>query len=116
MAKDFKISVQRKGEDVHLKLRGDFDGTSAHELLNALRTSCATCSQVYIHTGSLKTLHPFGLHVFHSHFDLLKGKSLDLVFTDEHASRLAPEKGVLFDLTISTIPPASQPETPALVT
>ena len=110
MAKDFKISVQRKGEDVHLKLRGDFDGTSAHELLNVLRRSCAPCSKVYLHTGSLKTLHRFGLQVFHSNFDLLKGKSLDLVFTGEHASRLAPEKEMLFDLNISIIPPASQPE------
>ena len=111
MAKGFKISFQRKGENAHLRLRGDFDGTSAHELLNALKTSCAPCSQVYIHTGSLKTLHRFGLQVFYSHLDFLKGKSLDLVFTGEHASPLAPEKGAIFDLTISTIPPASQPET-----
>jgi len=110
MAKDFKISVQMKGEDVHLKLRGDFDGTSAHELLNVLRRSCAPCSKVYLHTGSLKTLHRFGLQVFHSNFDLLKGKALNLNFIGEHASRLAPEKGMLFDLNISIIPPASQPE------
>ena len=116
MAQDFEISVQMEGEDVHLKLKGDFDGISAHELLDALATSCAPCSQVYIHSGSLKTLDQFGLQVFHSHFDHLKGTSLDLAFTGEHASRLAPEKGVLFDLTISTIPPASQLETPALVT
>jgi len=110
MAKDFKIFVQMKGEDVHLKLRGDFDGTSAHELLNVLRRSCAPCSKVYLHTGPLKTLHRFRLQVFHSNFDLLKCKSLDLVFISEHASRLAPEKGMLFDLNISIIPPASQPE------
>ena len=116
MAQDFEISVHRVSEDIHLKLTGDFDGISAHELLNALGTSCAPCSQVYIHTGSLKTLDQFGLQVFHSYFDRLKGTSLDLLFTGEHASRLAPEKGVLFGLTISTIPPASQPETPALVT
>jgi len=111
MAQDFEIFVHRKGRDIHLKLKGDFDGISAHELLNALATSCAPCSQVYIHTGSLKTLDQFGLQVFHSHFDRLKGTSLDLVFTGEHASRLAPEKGVLFDLTISTIPRASELET-----
>ena len=116
MAQDFEVSVHRKGEDIHLKVKGDFDGISAHELLDALATSYAPCSQVYIHTGSLKTVDQFGLQVFHSHFDLLKGSSLDLVFTGEHASRLAPEKGVLFDLTISTIPPASQLEAPALVT
>jgi len=116
MAQDFEISVHRKGEDLHLKLKGDFDGISAHELLNALGTSCAPCSQVYIHTGSLKTLDRFGLQIFHSHFDRLKGTSLDLVFTGEHASRLAPEKEVLFDLTISTIPPAGQLQIPTSVT
>jgi anti-anti-sigma regulatory factor len=69
MAQDFEISVHREGEGIHLKLKGDFDGISAPELLNALGTSCAPCSQVYIHTGSLKTLDQFGLQVFHSHFD-----------------------------------------------
>jgi hypothetical protein len=111
MAQDFEISVQRKGEDIHVKLRGDFDGISAHELLNALKTSCAPCSQVYIHTDSLRTLHPFGLQVFHSHFDVLKGTSLHLVFSGKHAFSLAPEKRVLFDLTVSTIPLDSQSET-----
>ena len=85
MAQDFEIFVQMEGEDVHLKLKGDFDGISAHELLDALATSCAPCSQVYIHSGSLKTLDQFGLQVFHSHFDHLKGTSLDLAFTGEHA-------------------------------
>jgi anti-anti-sigma regulatory factor len=110
MGTDFEISIQKKGEDVYLKLRGGFDGTSAYELLYILQTHCNSGSQVFIHTSCLGTIYPFGLDVFRNNFDMLKGKSLDLVFTGEHASLLAPEKEALFDLTISTIPPVSQSE------
>jgi anti-anti-sigma regulatory factor len=93
MARNFKISVHRNGERLHLKLRGDFDGTSAHELLSALNkhTNHAT-ARVFIHTSSLSMIHPFGLDVFHGNLSSIKGKSLDLVFTGESASRLAPQE------------------------
>lgn len=35
MAANFRISTHRNSENLHLKLYGDFDGTSAHELINA---------------------------------------------------------------------------------
>jgi anti-anti-sigma regulatory factor len=95
MATNFKISVHRNGENLHLKLRGDFDGTSAHELLSALNkyTNHSTV-RVFIHTSCLSMIYPFGLDVFHGNLSSIKGKSLDLVFTGENASRLAPEKHV----------------------
>jgi len=37
MAARFRISIHRNSENLHLKLMGDFDGTSAHELLNVLK-------------------------------------------------------------------------------
>jgi hypothetical protein len=41
MASNFKILVHRNSENLHLKLTGDFDGTSAQKLLNALLRSHA---------------------------------------------------------------------------
>ena len=92
MATNFKICAHRNGENVHLKLRGDFDGTSAHELLKTLKKYSNHTSRVFIHTSSLKNIHPFGLNVFHKNLHLLNGKSLDLVYTGKHASRIEPEK------------------------
>ena len=104
MATNFRISVHRNSENLHLKLMGDFDGISAHELLELLKRYSNRTLKVFIHTSCLGNIHHFGLNVFHNHLDVLKGKSLELVFTGENASQLTPEKPMLFDLIISTIP------------
>jgi anti-anti-sigma regulatory factor len=106
MATNFRIAVHRNDENLHLKLTGDFDGNSAYELLEAIRTHSKQASRIFIHTSSLKAIEPFGLDVFHTHFDLLKGKSMELVFTGENAAALAPDQPSAFDLSISTIPDA----------
>lgn len=108
MAKNFRISTHRNDENLHLKLMGDFDGTSAFELLNVLKGKSDRTSKVFIHTSGLRNIYPFGLNVFHNNLNVLKGKLAELVFTGENASRLAPEKAVLSDFTISTIPLVEQ--------
>jgi len=110
MATNFKISVHRNSENLHLKLKGNFDGISAHQLLDILRRYSHRTSRAFIHTSCLGDIHPFGLSVFHNHLEVLKGKSLELIFTGEHALQLAPERPLLFDLTIWTVPPASSSE------
>ena len=85
MATNFKIAAHRNGGTLHLKLVGDFDGTSAHELLNTLKKRGDHTSRVFIDTGSLRNIYPFGLNVFHTNLNVLKDRSLDLVFTGEHA-------------------------------
>lgn len=108
MAKNFRISTHRNYENLHLKLMGDFDGISAFELLNVLKGKSDRTSKVFIHTSGLRNIYPFGLNVFHNNLNVLKGKFAELVFTGENASRLAPEKAVLSDFTISTIPLVEQ--------
>jgi len=112
MATNFRISIHRNSENLHLRLMGDFDGISAHELLKNLKRYSYRTSKIFIHTNCLGEIHPFGLNVFHTHLDVLKGTSLELVFTGEHASRLAPEKPMLFNLIISTVSPIAISETP----
>jgi len=107
MARKFGISVHRNDQNIHLKLVGDFDGISAHELLRVLKRYCRRSSRVFIHTSCLRSIHPFGQNVFHTHLALLKGQSVELVFTGENASELAPQRGALFGLTISTAPPGA---------
>ncbi|NVM25491.1 MAG: hypothetical protein HWN70_06195 [Desulfobacterales bacterium] len=112
MAINFKISVHRNSENLHVKLMGDFDGISAHELLDILKRYSNRTSRVFIHTSCLETINPFGLNVFHNHLDVLKGRSLELLFTGENASQLAPEKPRLFDLIITVPPVANSGTTP----
>ena len=107
MATNFEVFVHRNSENLHIKLMGDFDGISAHELLDILRRYSNSTSRVFIHTSCLKDIRPFGLNVFQGNLDVLKGKSLKLVFTGENASQLAPQEPMLFDLTISTMAPVA---------
>ena len=48
MASNFKILVHRNSDSLHLKLVGDFDGTSAHELLNSLTKNARGVRRVFI--------------------------------------------------------------------
>jgi hypothetical protein len=104
MTTNFRIFVHRNGENLHLKLIGDFDGTSAHELLSVLKRYCNRISRVFIHTSCLRDIHRFGRNVLHDNLDVLNGQSITLVFTGENASKLAPEKPMFSDLMLSTIP------------
>jgi len=93
MASNFRIFVHRNSDSLHLKLAGDFDGTSAFELLDMVKKNGAGLRKVFIHTSSLKTIYPFGLQVFEKSLSELKGSSFQLLFTGEHAQQIAPTGG-----------------------
>lgn len=90
MASNFKILVHRNGDSVHLKLAGDFDGSSAFELLDVVKKHGRALHKMFIHTDSLKAVHPFGPDVFKKNLSDLKGSSLQLFFTGEDAQQIAP--------------------------
>ena len=92
MAKNFKVFVHRNSENVHLKLTGDFDGTSAHELLDVMRRNSFRTSRVFIHTESLEQIDPFGREVFRNNLNAVKTTSLRLLFTGSNARQLASEE------------------------
>jgi len=96
MASNFSISVHRDDKNIHLKLAGDFDGSSAYELLNALKKHCRGASRAFINTRRLKQIHPFGRDVLKNHLDILNGRCIPLVFTGENAEQLAPEGSKYF--------------------
>lgn len=89
MAANFKILVHRSSESLHLKLVGDFDGTSACEVIHALSENGGT-RRIYIHTAGVKEVHDFGRAVFQNHYPLKDNQEVQVVFTGEHASDIAP--------------------------
>ena len=94
MATNFKITLHQNSDDLHLMLDGDFDGSSAYELLSILEKSCRLVSKVFIHTNGLRHIHPFGSSLFQSLFsDIEPCKDILLEFTGDHARKLAP-KGI----------------------
>jgi hypothetical protein len=73
---------------MHLKLIGDFDGSSAYQLVDKLKECCVKSDHVVIDTNYLRDIHPFGLNILSYHMLTLKGLLSNITFVGEHADRM----------------------------
>ncbi len=89
MACNFKILIHRKDDNLHMKLVGDFDGTSAYELLDHIGKSCPKFATTFVHTGCLEKIIPFGVGVFKNNLNDYKKRQDHLVFTGENAAQFS---------------------------
>jgi len=94
VASNFRIFYHRNSDNLHLKLAGDFDGSSATELVNVIKEKRCGASKVIIHTSSLRNIHPFGLNTFRQNFGDIINLSICILFTGEYACQMSPEKGL----------------------
>ena len=85
MANNFKISIHRTNNTLHINLMGDFDGNSAFELLNMLKDNVNGNTRVIIDTGGLKRIYPFGREVFNHNLSRVKNHRADVEFMGENA-------------------------------
>ena len=90
MASNFRILFHRNSDNLHLKLMGDFDGSSAHQLINILKEQNGNVSKFFIHTCNLSSMDPFGLDVFQKSSSVNK-LSDRLTFTGEYSDKMALE-------------------------
>ena len=90
MAPNFKIFSHQNSDNLHLKLMGDFDGSSAYELINTLEKYHGNGGRVFIHTCALSSVHPFALDVFQKNGSIKK-LSQSLTFTGEYGATIAPQ-------------------------
>ena len=89
MASTFGITIDNNSADFSLKLAGDFDATSAYELMYAIKKLPYDAAKLYIYTDGLKTINIFGLDIFHKFMRSLNGQSVKIVFTGNYASQLS---------------------------
>lgn len=90
MACNFRMNRKKKNKNLHLWLKGDFDGSSAHELLNCLRDDCSGFHQVVIHTDYLKKIIAFGCVIFQTNYTGSSSQSGLVVFSGKNAEQIAP--------------------------
>ena len=64
MSANFKVRVKENNGDLHLNPRGDFDGSSAWELVNLLQEKYDGKGQIIIDTRNLLDICPFGCSTF----------------------------------------------------
>jgi anti-anti-sigma regulatory factor len=91
MASNFGITVDKVCDGFGLVLEGDFDATSAYELIYAIKKLPEDTQKVSIHTNGLENIYPFGLDVFSKYMSSLNGQSTKIVFTGNNASHLSSE-------------------------
>ena len=88
MARNFNIYSFKTRDSLHLKLAGDFDGSSAHELINVLLDHSRDCFDIFIDTDGLKSLHPFGIEVFKKNMGTTKLTIKNLVFIGSNGNKI----------------------------
>jgi len=94
MASNFRIYCYQNKDNLHLKLMGDFDGSSAYELINTLKKYRGIVGRVFIHTCFLSSVYSFGLDVFQKSCTIKKLSRI-LIFTGEYGNKLAPHGSIL---------------------
>jgi stage II sporulation protein AA (anti-sigma F factor antagonist) len=86
MAKNFRVCAKETGkQSLALQLFGDFDATSACELIHLLTESIKTNAKVAIDTDGLKTINAFGLAVFLPRMSRLDKKRTDIEVTGRYS-------------------------------
>ena len=88
MASNFRIDRDQRGDGLHLELTGDFDGTSAYELINTLQTYGHGTGSILIDTSNLSCIHPFGIAVFQKN-STARRMSRRITFTGEYGTEMA---------------------------
>jgi hypothetical protein len=89
MATNFRIIIHRNSDNLHLKLIGNFDGSSACELINIMASKASKKGKIFIHTANLSAIHPFGKDLFHEKARGYYKMGNNITFTGKLGSQLA---------------------------
>lgn len=96
MALSFRIVMQENGENLDLRLMGDFDGSSACELLEVLKDKAYAVQNVFIHTNELGEVYPFGQNTFEKRASELRGDLRKIHFMGDKAELVSPDRSLRF--------------------
>ena len=88
MASNFKLFSYKTGDSLHLKLYGDFDGSSAHELIHTLKKCSSRFHQIFIDTEDLGVIHSFGKDVFLKYYGFFDTRMKNLIFIGKNKLKL----------------------------
>ena len=89
MALNFGITISKNSDGFELQLDGDFDITSAYEVIYAIKKLPEDTAIVYVNTNYLKKIHPSGLDVFSGFMNSIKGQSDRIVVTGNNSNAIS---------------------------
>jgi len=88
MAHNFKINIHPTIDNLYIRLMGDFDGSSAFELINAIKGNLKNSKYVKIDTRKLKKVYPFGQEVFNQNWSNVKDMQIEIEFVGPNALQI----------------------------
>ncbi|MFH2066859.1 MAG: hypothetical protein ABIK15_16795 [Pseudomonadota bacterium] len=91
MSSNFHIEVRKTNDNLHIILKGDFDGNSAWELVNLLDKHCKANGKVIIDTRYLGKIYAFGCNIFRNRLNRRVLPPSQIVFRGESAGQIAVE-------------------------
>lgn len=93
MAQNFKISIHRTRKDLLVGLSGDFDGSSALELIHVLSRNGTDSRNILVNTSGVGMIHPFGREVLLRNSFRLNGLRPRIRFVGNRKERLRVKGG-----------------------
>ena len=97
MATNFKIKAYRVGDELHINLTGDFDGSSAWELLNDMNEKVdVNVRRILVDTNGLKNVHPFGRMILQKQMPLKRRFHRKIVFLGRNADKITDHSDAMF--------------------
>ncbi len=90
MSSNFHIQCQKRNGNLHLRPKGDFDGTSTWETIHMMRHMYEGNGRIYIDTSQLGKVLGFGCTTFRCCFREGGIPAHRLVFQGEKGGQLAP--------------------------
>lgn len=89
MAANFRIQTRKgKNKKVFINLSGDFDGTSAWELINKLNQCSDRTPLIVVNTDKIKIIEPYGLGVLEKNVGAIKKHTRIIETAGEHPHSL----------------------------
>ena len=89
MASNFQIYSFKTRDSLHLKLAGDFDGSSAYELIHTLTKHNKGFYEIFIDTNDLNSIHSFGREVLKKKLGALKNQFNGITFLGRNGKKIA---------------------------
>lgn len=99
MSANFKVYFKRYNGNLHVRPRGDLDGSAAHFLIRLLKEKYNGNEEVVIDTRNLRTVQPFGSSTFQGRIHQCGIPSDRLSYTGANGAELAPDKGKVISET-----------------
>jgi hypothetical protein len=87
MPQKFELSSCRINDILHLKLLGEFDGSSACELVKKIKEDGSGALQIIVDTAEVRSIHPFGRIVLQNRLGQVSRKLIGLTFKGKHKNQ-----------------------------